>query len=89
MLPDNSADIDPEHENYFPRPSSGLVNPVLLVNCIPNLGGCLREPGALPDVPGCINCRSGPEELPLGDNEMLSECDDRIDMIIHDGHFVA
>ena len=34
---------------------------------------------------GVINCESGPEELPLGDNEMLSECDDQIDMIIHVG----
>ena len=46
-LPDHSTDIDPEHENYFPRPGSGLVNMVLLFNCVPDLGGCPR------DEPGC------------------------------------
>ena len=81
-LLDHSA----EHENYFPRPGSGLVNPVLLVNCASDLGGCLREPGALPDVPGCVvDCGPGPEVLPLGDNGVLSECDDRIKVIIHVG----
>ena len=81
-----STDIDPEPEKYFLKPGSGLVNLVILVNCVPDLGGCLQEPGALPNVPGCvINCGSGPEELPPGDNEVLSECDGRIDMVIHEG----
>ena len=33
------------------------MGPVLLVNCVPDLSGCLQEPGALPDAPGCVvNC---------------------------------
>ena len=32
-----------------------------------------------------INCGSGPEELPPGDSEVLSGCDGRIDMVIHEG----
>ena len=75
-LPDHLA----EHANYFPRLGSGLVSPVLLVNCVPDLGGCLR------DMQSCVvNCGSGPEELALGDNGVLSECDDRIEVIIHVG----
>ena len=52
----------------------GLVGPVLLVNCVPDLGGCLPEPGALPDAPDCVvDCVPGPAELPLEDNGVLSE----------------
>ena len=47
-LPDCSV----EHESYFPKPGGGLVGPVLLVNCVPDLCGYLLEPGALPDAPG-------------------------------------
>ena len=37
-------------------------------------------------MPGCVvDCGAGPEELPLGDNGVLSECDDRIEVIIHLG----
>ena len=43
-LPDHSADIDPGPGEYFPRPSSRLVNPVLLVNCVPDLEGACWSP---------------------------------------------
>ena len=38
-LPDHSADIDPGPGEYFPRLGIRLVNPVLLVNCVPDIGG--------------------------------------------------
>ena len=85
-LPDYLADIDPGPGKYFPRPGSRLVNPILLVNCVPDLERCLLESEVLPNVPGfVINYGSGPEELPPGDSEVLSGCNGRIDMIKHEG----
>ena len=53
-LLDYSGNIDPGPGECFPRPGSRLVNLVLLVNCVPDLGKCLLEPGVLPNEPGFV-----------------------------------
>ena len=53
-LSDYSGNIDPGPGECFPRPGSRLVNPALLVNCVPDLGKCLLEPGVLPNEPGFV-----------------------------------
>ena len=50
-LSDYSGNIDPGPGECFPRLGSRLVNPVLQVNCVPDLGRCLLEPGVSPNEP--------------------------------------